>query len=275
MASIESSTPMYIAVHTPQTSLTLDEFRDWVRSDSFPQNGKISYIQGRLFIETNRHQQLVEVPHSGMTLEEFRSWVNSEDYPQRGRITYVKGKLIIDMSPERIDSHNKIKTEIVQVMARLVQSERLGEFYSDRAWIIHRGAGVSNEPDAAFAAWETLKSGKLAPTVERPDDDRFELVGAPDWVCEIVSDSSEKTDTRTLVKAYHKAGIAEYWLIDAREEEIEFQILVWRKARYVPVEPQDDWHASPLFQREFQLVRRRNEIGRWDYELLHRRSSTS
>ena len=39
----------------------------------FLQNGKISYIQGSLYIETNRHQQVVEVPRSGMTLDDFRA----------------------------------------------------------------------------------------------------------------------------------------------------------------------------------------------------------
>ncbi len=269
MSTIDPTTPMYPAVYTPHTSLTLDEFRDWLHSDSFPQNGKISYIQGSLYIETNRHQQVVEVPRSGMTLDDFRAWVYSEDYPQRGRITYVNGRLIIDMSPERIDSHNKIKTELVQVIAGFVQREKLGEFYSDRAWIINREAVVSNEPDAAFATWETLKSKKLAPPADRADDDRFELIGTPDWICEIVSDSSEKKDYRTLLKAYHSAGIREYWLIDARGEEIEFQLHVWALSGYRAAEPRDGWLASPVFNREFQLRRFRNEIGRWNYELQH------
>jgi Uma2 family endonuclease len=270
MSTIDPPTPLYPAVHTPRTALTLDEFRNWVHSDSFPQNGKISYVQGSLFIETNRHQQLVEVPRSGMTLEDFRAWVYSEDFPQRGRITYINGKLIIDMSPERIDSHNKIKTEIVRVIAGLVQQAKLGEFYSDRAWIINREAGVSNEPDAAFATWKTLKSNKLDSPADRREDDRLELVGTPDWVCEIISDTSELKDTRTLLKAYHKAGIREYWLIDAREEEIDFQILTWMKARYQPVVPRDGWQSSEVFGREFLLSRSRNQVGRWEYELHHR-----
>jgi Uma2 family endonuclease len=270
MSAIDSTPPLYPAVYTPRTSLTLDEFRDWHYSDSFPQNGKISYIQGSLYIETNRHQQVVEVPRSGMTLDDFRAWVYSEDYPPRGRITYINGRLIIDMSPERIDSHNKIKTEVVQVIAGFVQREKLGEFYSDRAWIINLDAGVSNEPDAAFATWETLKSKKLAPPDDRADDDRYELIGTPDWVCEIVSNSSEKKDYRTLLKAYHKAGIREYWIIDAREEEIEFQLLAWGPSGYRAAEPRDGWLASPVFGREFQLSRSRNEIGRWDYELRQR-----
>jgi Uma2 family endonuclease len=274
MSTADSSIPMYPAVHTPRTSLTLDEFRDWVHSDSFPQNGKISYIQGRLFIETNRHQQVVEVPRSGMTFDEFRDWTRSEDFPERGRITYINGKLIIDMSPERLYLHTKVKGEITYVITGIVKEGNLGEFFPDGARVSNPDAGVSNEPDAVFVGWDTFSSGRATPSPDR-NDRQIDIVGAPDWVCEIISDSSETKDARTLLKAYHKAGIREYWLIDARDEEIEFQLLVWTPSGYRAAEPRDGWLASPVFGREFQLTRHRNQAGRWDYELHHRQTSNT
>ena len=139
------------------------------------------------------------------------------------------------------------------MIAGFVQREKLGEFYSDRAWIINREAGVSNEPDAAFATWETLKSKKLAPPADRADDDRFELIGTPDWICEIVSDSSEKKDYRTLLKAYRSAGIREYWLIDARGEEIEFQLHVWALSGYRAPNRETAGSRRQSLTGEFQL----------------------
>jgi Uma2 family endonuclease len=214
---------------------------------------------------------VVVVPPSGMTLDRFRAWAESEEFPGQGRISFVDGRLIIDMSPERIDLHTKVKGEISFVLTGIVKQERLGEFFPDGAWITNREAGLSNEPDAAFASWETLKSGKLAPASGAPQADLYvELVGAPDWVCEVVSDNSENKDTDLLVHAYHKAGVREYWLIDARRDEIDFQLLVWEKSGYRAVEPRDGWLASPVFGREFQLIRFRNEAGRWEYELRQR-----
>ena len=41
---------------------------------------------------------------------------------------------------------------------------------------------------------------------------------------EIVSDSSVAKDTRRLPAAYHKAGVGEFWLVDARGPETSFTI---------------------------------------------------
>ncbi|MAT70509.1 MAG: hypothetical protein CMJ58_13410 [Planctomycetaceae bacterium] len=216
---------------------------------------------------------VIVIPQTRMTIDDFREWVYSEDFPERGRVTYVQGRVTVDMSPERVDLHTKIKGEISFVITGLVKAAGLGEFFPDGAWFTNRDAGVSHEPDAAFASWDTLKSGRLAPPADRANDDRYiELVGAPDWICEIVSDSSVDKDTRQLLDAYHRAGIREYWLIDARGEEINFQLLLHREGGYEPAVANDGWVYSPVFQREFKLSRRRNPLGRWQYDLEHRTS---
>jgi Uma2 family endonuclease len=272
MSTADFTSAMFPAVYTPQTSLTLDEFRSWVHSDDFPRHGKVSYLQGQLYIETNPDQQVVEVPDSGMTLDDFREWVYSDEFPDRGRITFVEGRLFIDMSPERIEGHNQVKSALNRAIDALVREQKLGKYYPDGAWITNSAAGVSSEPDAMFASWETLKSGKLAPRKRRAEEeDAYELIGAPDWVCEVISSSTEKADKKTLVEAYHKAGIREYWLIDARWANIEFTILVWEPAGYRSVEPRDGWLDSTVFGVSFRLVRERDDVGGWDYELQCRK----
>lgn len=208
------------------------------------------------------------VPPTAVTLDGFRAWVYSREFPENGRITFVAGRLIIEMSPERIDSHNRIKEEVSFIIGSLVRELDLGDFYPDGAWITNRQAGVSNEPDASFATWETLQSGKLVPPRDKPQDGKhIELVGTPDWVCEIVSDSSVEKDTQLLVDAYHQAGIREYWLIDARGSEISFQLLIWSPAGFQAAENRDGWHTSPVFGREFQFNRTRDRLNRWRYHL--------
>jgi len=211
------------------------------------------------------------VPPAAVTLDGFRAWARSDSYPEYGHITFVNGRLIIDMSPERYESHLKLKGTIHRVLDTLVTEEDLGEFYPDGGFFTHDLAGVSNEPDAMFASWETLESDKLTPPTDLPQDGKHkELVGTPDWVCEVLSDSSVKKDTKDLRGAYHKAGIPEYWLIDARGEEIDFQILVWQTDGYVVAKDQDGWRPSPVFDCEFQLTRKRNRIGNWQYDLKRR-----
>ncbi|NOY30063.1 MAG: Uma2 family endonuclease [Planctomycetes bacterium] len=258
-------------IDVPATAFTLAGFSDWARSDDFPEKQKVAFIQGSLFIETVGHPDEligIHVPPAAKTLEGFSDWTYSEGFPERGRITFVNGRLIVDMSPERYETHNKIKTEIDYAIVDLVKKGDLGEFYSDGARFKNDAAGISNEPDAMLALWATLESGKLAPPKSRPQDGKhIDLFGTPDWICEIVSDSSVGKDTEILFEAYHKAGIREYWLVDARGEEIDFQLLVWTPEGYRQAEVHEGWQKSPVFDCQFQLTRSRDRLNRWRYQL--------
>jgi Uma2 family endonuclease len=210
----------------------------------------------------------IEVPQTANTLEGFREWAVSDEFPERGRITYVAGELIIDLCPEFIDSHNFIKLEITTVLYRYVHTQRLGRVFPDRVLFTNEKAGVSNEPDASFASRETLLSGKarFVPCIDDPRISK-EILGTLDWVLEIVSPSSKRKDKVLLRKAYFDAGIDEYWLIDALDDEVDFQLLVPGNSEYKSVEPQDGWLASPTFKKSFKLERAIDEDGFLEYTL--------
>lgn len=42
----------------------------------------------------------------------------------------------------------------------------------------------------------------------------------PDWVAEIVSESNAAHDRVVKLRAYHRAGIPHYWLIDPRDRTL-------------------------------------------------------
>jgi len=44
--------------------------------------------------------------------------------------------------------------------------------------------------------------------------------GAPDWIIEIVSPSNASHDYITKLNMYHNAGVREYWIVDAQNDEI-------------------------------------------------------
>ncbi|QDU58210.1 hypothetical protein Pan181_44430 [Aeoliella mucimassa] len=204
-----------------------------------------------------------------MSLAQFRNWAESEAYPKQGKVVYYRGELFFDMSPERIDSHSALKQTLNLVIGGLVQQRDLGRYYPDGAGIQNEAAAVANEPDAFFAKWATIKSGKLAAPPEKQGK-HTALVGAPDWVCEIVSDSSEEKDLEILRRAYHAAGIPEYWILDARNEEIRFLLLTWTENEYAMVESVDNWYRSSVFDIDFQLTRQIDQVGWWQYELKYR-----
>jgi Uma2 family endonuclease len=86
-------------------------------------------------------------------------------------------------------------------------------------------------------------------------------------VLEIVSSSSLRKDKKLLREGYYRAGIREYWLVDALGDDVDFQMLEAGKDAYVAIEPNGGWLASPTFGCAFRLIRERDEIGSWQYTL--------
>lgn len=215
-----------------------------------------------------RGDSLLRVPGSAGTLRGFRAWAVSDGFPRRGRISYLRGELLIDMSAEELETHNKVKSEVGRVVANLAHEHDLGTFYSDRTLLTNETAELSTEPDGTFVTWETAQSGRVrcVPREGEPGE-YLELAGTPDWVLEIVSSSSVKKDTELLFEAYHRAEIPEYWLIDARGDEISFRVFRDRPDGYAPVAPTDGWVSSRVFARRFRLERERDRLGNWKYTL--------
>jgi Uma2 family endonuclease len=137
----------------------------------------------------------VVVPPEAHSLQGFREWASSASFPERGLISFLGGELVIDMSPEEYQSHGSLKAEISAVLYQLVRKRKLGHFFPDRTLITNDRVGLSTEPDAAFASFETLESGQLRRVPKANDAEKFvDLQGTPDWVLEIISDSSEVKD---------------------------------------------------------------------------------
>lgn len=208
------------------------------------------------------------IPPSAHTLNGFREWALSKEFPERGSLSFVNGEFLIDMSLERIDTHNFLKTEISTVIAALIKREKKGYFFSDRTLLSNLDATISTEPDAMFISRDSLSRGRaqFPPHGDRPQE-AMELEGTPDWVLEIVSPSSKNKDKVLLREAYYRAGIREYWLVDALGEEIEFQILVPGDKEYVAVKSEDGWLASPTFEKSLRLERETDADGFLEYTL--------
>ena len=51
-------------------------------------------------------------------------------------------------------------------------------------------------------------------------DARGLVVDAPDWICEVLSPSTANADTGRKREAYHRAGVAHYWLADPERRSL-------------------------------------------------------
>jgi Uma2 family endonuclease len=204
-------------------------------------------------------------------LEEFREWARSESFPERGRIDYIDGLIeVVDMAPEALGSHGSHKVEIVSVIHQRLKSRRLGKVFVDRTRLSNPRTGLSVEPDVLFVSYASIQSGrvKLVPLRSHPYE-YIEVEGEADLVVEIVSHSSVSKDRIQLPKEYFAAGVREYWLVDGRGDELEFEI--FRRGRSAFVRTKQDakgFAPSKVLERSFRFVRNRDEYGFWEYELL-------
>jgi Uma2 family endonuclease len=121
-----------------------------------------------------------------------------------------------------------------------------------------------------FISFDTFASGhaRLVAKVTGEAGRYIEVEGAPDLVVEIVSDRSVAKDTVRLPAAYWQAGIPEYWLMDARGEELVFYIFRRGVSRYepAPVDAEGFQHSA-VFDRHFRLSRHRDRRGGWAFDL--------
>jgi Uma2 family endonuclease len=210
----------------------------------------------------------ISVPDEARTHAGFRAWAKSDACPERARVTFFQGEILIDMSKEEIETHAKLKAEIGSVVHIINRKFDLGQLYPDGVLVSNEEAGLSNNPDLTFVLWETLEAKKVILVPRQGASGQYlELVGTPDLLLELVSRSSVRKDKVLLREAYHRARIPEYWLIDARGEEIDFKLLWWRRSGYVAMTPRDGWVRSRILRHEFKLERDRHRLGLWRYTL--------
>jgi Uma2 family endonuclease len=208
----------------------------------------------------------VDIPDGISDLARFRRWVHSDEFPETGRICFLDGRVWIDMSKEQVFTHNQLKQEFNLVVGGVVKAERLGRFFPDGLFLTNDRAQLACQPDGTFVSRQTLKSGRVH-LVAGEKEGYLELEGTPDMVLEIVSASSVEKDKETLFDLYWRAGIPEYWVVDAREDRLEFDIFRHGAGGYVATRKQGGWLKSGIFGKSFRLSRHLDDMGNPEYSL--------
>ena len=134
----------------------------------------------------------------------------SEDYwnlPDGQRAELIDGKLYAMVPPNRI--HQKLVSRLTQTIGSFIDSNKGAcEVYpapfavnlnaNDKIWV---------EPDISVIC----DKDKLS---DRGCD------GAPDWIIEIVSPSSTRTDCAIKLFKYRTAGVREYWIVNPLKKTV-------------------------------------------------------
>ena len=172
----------------------------------------------------------------------------------------------VDMSKEQLYTHAAVKTRFAIALGGLVDQNDLGEFFSNGVLLTNYHALHSCNPDGTFVSHDAFETRRVR-AIQGASDGFVELDGSPDMVLEVVSDSSVKKDTQTLVKAYWEAEIPEYWLVDARGEQPTFRILKHGPKGYTDVRKSAGWLKSTVFEASFKLTKTVNRHGHPTYTI--------
>lgn len=117
------------------------------------------------------------------------------------------------MSPSALPRHGRVQAAL---SAQLAPAYDFGKGGPGGWWIL-------TECDVAVSAHDILTPDLLGyrrtrlPTL--PDE--LPLLTTPDWVCEILSPSTQVRDRTVKAELYHAAGVAWYWIADPQARLLE------------------------------------------------------
>lgn len=154
-----------------------------------------------------RRGQLVGMPSSVRlyTVQDVRAM------PDDGlRYETIDGELFVTPAPGT--RHQAVLRELVVALAAYVKRYSLGVLYFAPTDVV-LGPLTLIEPDLLF-----VRESRRHLITDR------ELTGAPDLAVEILSPSTARTDRGRKRALYQNAGVAEYWVVDIEQRQVE----VWR-----------------------------------------------
>ena len=184
-------------------------------------------------------------------LVSFRRWADEDNFPEKGQIHWLNGEVWVDLSKEQIFTHAEVKSEVACILATLAKNQRLGYYWVAGPLVSNLEADFVVKPDGISITYASLKSNRVRflDGAEGPN----EIEGSPDMILEVVSRGSVNKDTVVLREAYWKAGVKEYWLVDARQAPLSFELFRQSEQGYVPTRKQKGWLRSQVFGKSFRL----------------------
>ena len=126
---------------------------------------------------------------------------------EQEKAEFINGEIVL-YSPVVL-RHNIASTQLLLALSEHIKHYKLGITGYEKLMI--RLTRNDYEPDLCFFPTEKAKDFE-------PDR---KLFPAPDWITEVLSDSTEKNDRGIKMEDYALHGVKEYWLIEPKRGFIE------------------------------------------------------
>jgi Uma2 family endonuclease len=168
-------------------------------------------IDGRNFIVYNKqiifyHEDLKQFVITNISPEKKFTATDYMSLPEGAPYQLIEGELIYMPSP--FFKHQKISGKLYRILSNYIYDNQLGEVVS-APMDVYLDEDNVYQPDILFIS---IKRSSIIK--------RF-IFGAPDFVIEILSQSTEDKDRNEKMTNYGKFGVDEYWIVNLNSENIE------------------------------------------------------
>ena len=140
------------------------------------------------------------IKEKSSTIEDYQS------LPEGAKYQLIEGN--ITEMPSPLEQHQELSMQLIMLLGNHIFSKKLGRFYH-APFDVYLGENNVYQPDLLFV------SANRADIVERRG-----VMGAPDLVIELLSESTESIDRKKKFRNYQKYGVKEYFIIDPEDNEV-------------------------------------------------------
>jgi len=151
--------------------------------------------------------EIAEALQSRVREESVRRRKFYEELRDDQKAEFIGGHVILH-SPAR-DKHIAVRQNLERLLGTHVSLQELGKVRTEKCLCVFPRNDY--EPDVVFFGPEKA-AGLADDTVKFP---------VPDFVVEVLSESTEDRDRGVKFEDYESHGVAEYWIIDAGAEVVE------------------------------------------------------
>jgi len=133
------------------------------------------------------------------------------DLPDDGfQYDMIEGEL--HMSPSAFFNHNRVISNFLTIAEAYLKKNKVGGYLAPETDVFLPDGGDVLRPDVSFIL-EKNKSIIIG-----------HIHGAPDLVCEVLSDSSRDRDLGIKADRYLKNGVKEYWILNPADKSIQLWV---------------------------------------------------
>ncbi len=141
--------------------------------------------------------------------EELKTIADIEALPEGTRAELIDGQILYDMAGPS-SNHQRIVSFLTRKIGNYIESN-------------HGKCEVFPEPyDVQLKEDDnhTLVQPDVSVICDRNKIKKNRCIGAPDWVIEVVSPSTENWDYIRKLGKYNAAGVREYWIVDPKHDRV-------------------------------------------------------